>query len=65
TWSHYVEILRFNDNNKINYYIHMCETFNLSVRKLRERIKSNEYERIGYKEELEEPKINDILSALK
>ena len=61
TWSHYVEILRFNDNNKINYYIHMCETFNLSVRKLRERIKSNEYERIGYKEELEEPKVNTLI----
>ena len=33
----------------------------LSKRELRERIKSKEYERIGYKEELEEPKINTFI----
>ncbi|MBR2587804.1 MAG: DUF1016 family protein [Bacilli bacterium] len=61
TWSHYIEILRLNDSDKMNYYIRMCEVFNLSVRELRERIKSNEYERIGYKEELEEPKVNTLI----
>ena len=61
TWSHYIEILRLNDSDKMNYYIHMCEVFNLSVRELRERIKANEYERIGYKEELETPKVNTLI----
>ena len=34
------------DINKINYYIRITEEQNLSVRKLRERIKSREYERL-------------------
>ena len=46
TWSHYVELLSIKDINKINYYINICETQNLSVRELRQRIKSNEYERL-------------------
>ena len=45
-FSHYCEIIWFNDINKINYYIKLVETQNLSVRKLREKIKSNEYERL-------------------
>jgi len=46
SWSHYDELLSLNDSNKINYYIHISETNNLSVRQLRERIKSKEYERL-------------------
>ena len=46
TYSHYVELLPFDDINKIEYYINVCEQQNLSVRQLRERIKSNEYERL-------------------
>ena len=46
SWSHYVELLSLNDINKINYYIRITEEQNLSVRKLRERIKSSEYERL-------------------
>ncbi|MGN1000720.1 MAG: PDDEXK nuclease domain-containing protein [Bacilli bacterium] len=46
SWSHYDELLKFNDNNKIAYYIKISEDENLSIRQLRERIKSNEYERI-------------------
>ena len=46
SWSHYDEILRFDDINKITFYIKMSEQHNLSVRQLRERIKSNEYERL-------------------
>jgi len=42
TWSHYVELLKLNDNIKINYYISICEQQNLSVRQLRERIKNKE-----------------------
>ena len=43
TWRHYVELLSFDDINKINYYINICEYQNLSVRELRQRIKSKEY----------------------
>ena len=46
SWSHYDEILRFDDINKIAFYIKISEQQNLSVRQLREKIKSNEYERL-------------------
>ena len=46
SWSHYDEILRFDDINKIIFYIKISEQQNLSVRQLRERIKSNVYERL-------------------
>ena len=43
SWSHYDEILRFDDISKITYYIKISEEQNLSIRQLRNRIKSNEY----------------------
>ena len=46
TWSHYSELLPLNKVNAINYYIKICIEQNLSVRQLRERIKSKEYERL-------------------
>ncbi len=46
TWSHWYEMLSFNDVNKIVYYVNQCEIYNLDVRELRNRIKSNEYERL-------------------
>ena len=46
SWSHYDEILRFDDINKIVFYIKISEQQNLSVRQLRKKIKSNEYERL-------------------
>lgn len=46
TWSHYCELLRINDNNKILYYINICSQQNLSKRELIQRIKNNEYERL-------------------
>lgn len=46
TYGHYVELLSIDDINKINYYIKISEEENLSIRELRERIKSNEYERL-------------------
>ena len=46
SWSHYDEILRFDDINKINYYIKIIEEQSLSIRKLREKINSKEYERL-------------------
>ena len=61
TWSHYVEILKIDNLDKLKYYIYITSKLNLSVRELRERIKSNEYERIGEKTELEEPKVNTLI----
>ena len=49
TWSHYVELLSYNDMNKINYCIKLSEEQNLSVRELRTKIKNNEYERLDNK----------------
>ncbi len=49
SWSHYDEVLKYNDINKINYYLNIVEEQNLSVRKLRTIIKSNEYERLDEK----------------
>ena len=46
SWSHYDEILRFDDISKITYYIKISEEQNLSIRQLRNRIKSNEYDRL-------------------
>ena len=46
SWSHYDEILRFDDINKIAFYIRISEQQNLSIRQLRKRIKSGEYERL-------------------
>lgn len=45
SWSHYCEIIWF-DDNKFQYYVKTIELNNLSIRQLRERIKSNEYERL-------------------
>ena len=45
SWSHYCEILWF-DNNKFQFYVNIVEKNNLSIRQLRERIKSKEYERL-------------------
>ena len=45
SWSHYCEILWF-DDNKFQYYVKIAELNNLSIRQLRGRIKSKEYERL-------------------
>ena len=46
TWSHYCEILTIDDINVSSYYIRLVEQQKLSVRQLRNKIKSNEYERL-------------------
>ena len=66
TYTHYCELIWFNDINKIDYYIKIAKQQNLSVRQLRERIKNKEYERLDEKtkEKLindEEPRINDLI----
>ncbi len=56
TWSHYIELLKLVDKEKINYYIKITEEEKLSVRELRAKIKNNEYERLdeSTKEKLKE-----------
>ena len=49
TWSHFCELLKLDNQNEIEYYISLCNDQNLSVRQLRERIKSKEYERLDDK----------------
>ena len=49
SWTHYRELLTLNNINEIKYYIKTAETQNLSYRKLRDRIKSHEYERLDDK----------------
>ena len=40
TWSHWYEMLSFDDVNKIAYYVKQCEFNNLDVRSLRNKINS-------------------------
>ena len=66
TWSHYIELLKLVDKEKINYYIKIIEEENLSVRELRQRIKNNEYERLDEStkkklKEKEELKLSDLV----
>ena len=66
TWSHWYEVLSIKNINKIIYYIDVSIKENLSVRELRRKIKSNEYERLDdeTKDKLikkEETNINDFI----
>ena len=66
SWSHYDELLKLEDVNKINYYIKLVEEQNLSIRELRTKIKNNEYERLDENTKLklinkEESKIEDFI----
>ncbi len=66
SYGHYVELLPYDDIDKINYYIKITEEENLSIRELREKIKNNEYERLDEetKKKLkikEELKVSDLV----
>ena len=61
SWSHINELLAIDNPKELEYYIYITKNQLLSYRDLRERIKSKEYERIGYKEELKEPKVNTLI----
>ena len=61
SWNHYVVLSRINDNNKINYFISLSKNLNLSIRELKARIKSKEYERIGKNVDTREPKVNSLI----
>ena len=67
SWSHYCELLSFENTDKINYYIELVKNNNVSVRQLRERIKSNEYERLpeSTKNKSVEQKESDIVDFIK
>ena len=47
SWTHYRELLKLNNDNEINYYIKIAEEQSLSYRKLCEKIKNKEYERLN------------------
>lgn len=66
SWSYYCEILWF-DDNKFQYYIKITELNNLSIRQLRKRIKSNEYERLSEftKNKLIDQKESNIVDFVK
>ncbi len=61
SWNHYVVLSRLNSDMEINYYISIIKNYNLSIRELKERIKSNEYERIGKDVDFEEAKVNTLI----
>ena len=46
SWSHYTILLPLKNIGKINYYINQTNTYHWSKRELKEKIKSNEYERL-------------------
>ena len=62
SYGHYVELLPYDDIDKINYYIKITEEENLSIRELREKIKNNEYERL-YEETKKKLKIKEELKV--
>ena len=49
SWSHFCELLPLENIDEIKYYVQIAEANNLSVRELRNRIKSKEYERLDNK----------------
>jgi len=61
SWTHYRCLLSIDDRTELEYYINITIAQNLSYRELRERIKSREYELIGYKEEIKSPKVNTLI----
>ena len=66
SWTHMRELLKLNDINEINYYIDISIKQSLSYRKLNERIKSREYQRLDDNTKLklinkEETKVSDFV----
>jgi len=53
TWTNLSIILPIKEESKRNYYINISIKQNLSSRKLKEKIKNKEYERLEYKEDIE------------
>ena len=61
TWSHYVEMLKIDNMEKLQYYIYIASKLNLSVRELRKRIKLKEYERVCKDLDIENPRVNTLI----
>lgn len=61
SWSHCIELIRLRDITQIDYYIKITSEQHLSYRELHSKIKSKEYERIGYKDELSKPNVNSLI----
>ncbi len=47
SWSHCVELLSLNDIYEINYYINICINQKIGYRKLHDKIKNKEYQRLN------------------
>lgn len=63
SWSHFIEIIKIDDEIKRDFYITMCKNENWSVRTFRERIKSMLYERTAISK-LPEKTIKQELKSL-
>ncbi len=46
TYGHYIELIALKKIDEVKYYIMISESYNLSIRELRKRIKNKEYERL-------------------
>lgn len=60
TWSHFVELLTIEDEQKRDFYAVMCRNENWTVRTLRERKKSMLYERTAISKKPEKTIANEI-----
>ena len=67
SWSHILSLLLIDDINEINYYIDISIKQNLSYRELRNKIKTNEYERLPQdtKNKLIEKEESNIVDFIK
>ena len=67
SWSHILSLLPIDDINEINYYIDISIKQNLSYRELRNKIKTNEYERLPQdtKNKLIEKEESNIVDFIK
>ena len=65
SYGHYVELLPYADINKVRYYIKIVEEQNLSIRQLRKRIKSKEYERLPQGSKLKTGNDSDLVDFVK
>jgi len=59
-WSHFVELLKIEDELKREFYLTMCINENWSVRILNDRIKSRLFERTAISKKPEKTIINDL-----
>ena len=66
SWSHYIQLLSFNNIDEIIYYINVVISNNLNKRELQQRIKNHEYDRLSSDTktkliESQELKVNDLI----